>query len=448
MGCALFRLCRVFLLFTVFLQDFAVAQPMPWLSSFQAAVDQLGQGDPANALAQFNLLWKAYPHDVQLATSIGGVLDAAAHHDQATVWYQRALALSPDFPAALENLAMNYAVRGKLSEAAALLERRLRQQPESGKAAYNLGLLLLKLRRYSEAASILKKAEAAAGHPPLEQIYLAQATAAFHLAHYPEAVAVLQKCGKPDSASVFQLLGSALALAGDLPAAIKALQEGIAAYPENPDLYFRLAMVFTEGRRDNDAEAVLRQASEQMPSSPLIEYGRAVLYEMTGRDEDAIRWAKQSVGTLDNQPEAWGLLGTLYERTGATEEALEAYRKALTHFNGPYLGTKYAELLIRLQRYSDAANELQKLHATFPDDPLVSRAFGKLYRAEGKENLAESFLRRSIRLDGTDPQVHYALAQILHHQGRTAEEKLEVQAFKNSKEKAETVRLLELVTGP
>ncbi len=449
MGCALLRPWSLLATLVFLLHTSAGAQSMPWLSSFQIAFARLKQGDLPQALAEFDSLWRSYPRDVQLATSIGGVLDATAHHDRATVWYQRALAIQPDFPPALEDLAMNCAIRSKLGEAAGLLRRSLQQNPDNGKAAYNLGLILLRLQRYGEASAVLKSAETAADHPPLEQIYIAEATAAFHLTRYPEAIAVLRKCGKPGTVAAFQLLGSAQALSGDLPGAIKTFQEAITAYPDNPDLYFRLAMVFAEGRRDSDAEAVLRRASEQIPNSPVIDYGRAVLDEMTGRDEEAISWAKTSIGAMEKQPEVWGLLGTLYEHIGDTEAALQAYRKALDHGgNESYTGTKYAELLIRLQRYSDAANELKKLDSSYPNDPLVNRAFGKLYRAEGQNEKAETYLRRSIGLDGTDPQAHYALAQILHHQGRTKEENEQLKAFKNSKEKAETIRLLELVGNP
>ena len=449
MGCALFRPWSLFATLVLLLHTVAAAQSMPWLSSFQIAFDGLKQGDLSRALAEFDSLWKSYPRDVQLATSIGGVLDATTHHDAATVWYERALAIQPDFPPALEDLAMNCAVRGKLSEAATLLRRSLQRNPNNGKAAYNLGLILLRLQHYGEATAVLKTAETAPNHPPLEQIYIAQATAAFHLTHYSDALAVLRKSGKPGSVAAFQLLGSAQALSGDLPAAIRTFQEAIAAYPEKPDLYFRLTMVFAEGRRDNDADAVLRRASEQIPNSPLIDYGRAVLNEMTGRDEEAISWAKKSVSAAEKQPEVWGLLGTLYEHTGDTEEALQAYEKALTYgANGGYTGSKYAELLIRLQRYPDAANELKKLKTSYPDDPLVNRALGKFYRAEGSNEKAELYLRRAISLDNTDPQAHYLLAQILHHQGRTKEESAQIQAFKNSKEKAETIRLLERVESP
>ena len=425
-------------------------QAPAWFPPFQNAFGQLKEGQLGRALREFSLLWKAYPQDVQLATSIGGVLDATSHHDQATVWYERALAIQPDFGPALADLALNCTVHGKFSEAADLLRRKLKKEPNDTKAAFDLSVTLLRLQRYSEAASVLSHSEAVSDDPvPITKVRLAKATALFHLGRYAETANTLRKSGQPDSVAAFELLGSAQALSGDLPASIKTFQEGIATFPDNPDLYFRLTMVFADGRRDEDAKNVLQAGSKRMPNSPLINYGNAVLAEMVGRDEEAITWAQRSIDESEKQPEVWGLLGTLYDHRGKTDDAVKAYRLALEYGgHGPYIGTKYSELLIRSGQYSGAAAELQRLADAYPKDAQVNRALGKLYRAEGKYDQAEACLRRSLSSNANDPQTHYVLAQVLRHEGRTAEEGKELIAFKSAKGKADTIRLLELVEDP
>lgn len=450
MGDTRSRCKNLFFAFTFVLPILAQAQSAPWLSKFESAFAELKEGQLNHPLEEFNAIWKAHGQDANLATSIGGVLDATAHHEQATVWYQRALTIQPDFGPALGNLALNCAARGQLNEAASLLRRALDQTPGDGKAAYNLASILLRLRRYADALTVLTSAETASNTAPLlEQIRLGQATALFHLARYPDTVNALRKAGKPGSVSAFQLLGSAQALSGDLPASIQTFQQAIAVYPTDPDLYFRLSMVFARGRRDQDAKAVLQSGAEKLGDSPSLNYGRAILAEMVGRDEEAITWARQSVRADEKQPEVWGLLGTLYDHRGKTEDALEAYQTALQHGgNGPYIGANYAELLIRLDRYGQAVVELHRLAHAFPDDAQVNRALGRLYRAQGKYLQAEECLRRSIRSDPSNRQTHYILAQVLRQQGRTKEESEELAAFKNTKEKADSIRVLELVEDP
>jgi Flp pilus assembly protein TadD len=425
----------------------ANAQTAPrWLPAFQEAMAQLRTGDLNRAVAGFESLWKVNPSDAQLATSIGGALDSTSHHDEAAIWYERALAAQPAFGPALKNLAMNNAIRGKLTTAATLLQQVVRDYPGDAQAAYNLGLVSLRLRQYSEAAEAFQKAlQAPNSAVPAPQIRLGEATALFHLHRYAPLIDLLTKSGRPAGSTGFVLLGSAQALAGNLPGAVKTFQEAAVLFPSNPQVYFRLALIFSEGRRDQEAQAVLVSGLKQIPNSPLLQYGQAVLYEIADKDDEAIRYAEQSLSGDNKQPEVWGLLGTLYERHRRTGDALKAYRQALALGAGAYTGAKYAELLIRLQQYRDAETTLLNLDHRFPQDERVNRALGKLYRARNDLRQAEIYLRRAVRLDPSDPQAHYVLAQVLQRLGQRDEANTELRVFRETKEKSETIRLLELV---
>jgi Flp pilus assembly protein TadD len=418
----------------------------PWLTGFQDAIAQLRAGDLNSAVASFESLWKSNPGDAQLATSIGGALDSTSHHDEATVWYQKALTAQPGFEPALKNLAMNDAILGKFSAAATLLRQVLRNNPGDPQAAYNLALITLRLRQYSEAAEAFRKVLESPNSPvPAPQIRLGQATALFHLGRYASVVDLLSNSGRPADNTGCVLLGSAQALSGNLPAAVKTFQDAAASFPNDPQVYFRLALIFSEGRRDQEAHAVLASGVKQIPNSPLLQYGQAVLYEIADKDDEAIQWAEQSLTGDNKQPEVWGLLGTLYDRHRRTDDALKAYRQALALGAGAYTGAKYAELLIRLERYRDAETELLSLDRRFPQDERVNRALGKLYRARNDFSRAEVYIRRAVQLDSSDPQAHYVLAQVLQHLGRRDEANKELAVFKKKKEKSETIRLLELV---
>jgi Flp pilus assembly protein TadD len=280
---------------------------------------------------------------------------------------------------------------------------------------------------------------------PSAQIRLGEATALFHLREYASVIDLLTKSGTPSNSAGFVLLGSAQALLGNLPAAVKTFQDAAALFPNEPQIYFRLALIFSEGRRDQEARAVLTTGLKQIPNSPLLQYGQAVLAEIADKDEEAIRCAEQSLNGDNKQPEVWGLLGMLYDRRQRIDDALKAYRQALALGAGPYTGPKYAELLIRLQRYGEAQRALVSLYQRFPDDERVNRALGKLYRARAEFSRAEVYLRRAVQIDPSDPQAHYVLAQVLQHLGQSDKANKELSAFKKAKEKSERIRLLELV---
>ena len=89
---------------------------------------------------------------------------------------------------------------------------------------------------------------------PAAQIRLGGATAFFHLGEYAPVIDLLTGPGKPSSSAGFVLLGSAQALSGNLPVAVKTFQDAAASFPNDPQIYFRLALIFSEGRRDQEQD--------------------------------------------------------------------------------------------------------------------------------------------------------------------------------------------------
>lgn len=429
----------------LFFSCLAFGQARPaWLDGLQSAVAQMRSGDLAGATKQYDQLWSANSTDATLAVSIGASLDSAAHHEEAAIWYQRALVLQPDNESALMDMALNYAARGQLAKAAPLLRKVVNANPGNARAAYNLGLVDLRLRRYTEAAELFRKAGAAPQPPaPPSQIHLAEATALFHAARYSDAVTVLANSGERDATHLL-LLGSAQALANNLPASIATFQEVVRSAPENPQGYYRLALALLQGGRTQDAREVLDQGQKRLPGSALLLYAMTVLEDRNGNNDAAEAWVQKSLAADKNQSEAWALLGSLYAGSGRQDQALPAYQESLRL--GPNVDTElaYAELLIRSGHASDAEMELRTLAQANHDDPRVERVFGRLYRAQRNYEQAESYFRRAIQLNPNDADAHFGLAESLRFLGRRAEAEKEYAVFMEKKKAAHMVRLLEV----
>jgi tetratricopeptide (TPR) repeat protein len=423
-----------------------VAQQQPqWMSAFQEALSELKSNRLASASTRFDELWRQYPGDSQLLTSVGAALDSTAHHPEATAWYQRALAASPDYEPALNDLGLNYVSQGKFAEAAPVLEHAIRVNPRNLQGLYNLGLLQLKLKRYRDAALTLKRADTAAvGSAAQEQIRLAEATALFNVRNYKEAERVLTAPMEARSAGRLLLLGSAQALDGDLPSAIGTLQEATRQFPANAAVYYRLALVLTLGRRNHDAQEVLSSGLKIIPDSALLWYGQAVIDDSIGLYEEAARCARESLKQRAEQPDAWGLLGGVYLRLGRLDDAQAAYEKALSYGADTQVRVNYAECLIRLGRFRQAGEQLTQLEHAEPNSAEVNRGLGKLYRAKGDFAKAEPALRRAVELDPADSEAHFALAETLRHLGRLEAAKKEYAEFERTKNASRMVRLLEV----
>jgi tetratricopeptide (TPR) repeat protein len=423
------------------------AQP-PWAQPFQMAVSQLRSGQTATAIQNFNLLWKANSNDAQLAAWIGASLDATSHHKEATPWYQRSLAIRPDFQPALNDLALNYATLGEFRKAEPLLREASRLNPSNTHAAYNLGLIALRLRNYAEAADAFDQARRSgnlAVSP--DQVNLAEATARFHLREYGEAAMLLESVRSGRNSEYLLFLGSAQALSGDLPSAIKTLQQAVTSAPSDPQVYYRLALVFMLGRLDREARNVLAAGLKQIPNSPLLLLAEAVSEDTQGRLEHAIALTKQSLNANPRQAQTWAVLGRLYAEKGETENALKAYERALGLGADAESGVDRVQLLIRTQRFLEAEADLRDLAKRYPNNASVDRGFGKLYREERKFDSAEKYIRHAILLDPDNAEAHFALAEVLRLTQRTDEARRELAIFKSKKPDRDAKRMLELAAN-
>src|SRR5579864_3151200 len=157
------------------------AQIQPsWAPRYNSALAHIRAGQVDTGVQELESLGTAFPKDAELLTSIGAALDMGSRHRQADGWYAKALAINPGYEPALNNLALSLASQGRLAEALPLLEKVTRTDPHNGRAAYNLAVIALRLKRYQEAASEFESARHAPQAPaPERTLALGQATALF-----------------------------------------------------------------------------------------------------------------------------------------------------------------------------------------------------------------------------------------------------------------------------
>lgn len=82
------------------------------------------------------------PNDWENLSALGVALDTQARHDEAQAAYAKALALAPDHPVVLNNLALSQAQSGHLDEAIATLRLAMEQPSAGAQLRQNLALLL------------------------------------------------------------------------------------------------------------------------------------------------------------------------------------------------------------------------------------------------------------------------------------------------------------------
>ncbi len=117
--------------------------------------------------------------------------------------------------------------------------------------------------------------------------------------------------------------------------------------PQSPDPYFRFALAFLQGRREEEAQAILDTGLQVVPHSPLLFYGQALLYAHKGDYERAKVSAQEAVERRPSWGDAWAVLAELHARRAEAEAADEAFRRALQLDGSAENAADYGEFLLR-----------------------------------------------------------------------------------------------------
>ena len=152
-----------------------------------------------------------------------------------------------------------------------------------------------------------------------------------------------------------------------------------------------------------------------------------------------------------NVPDDVGLrlqTARLFAQAGDPGHALDQFQQALQLGAGIDTAVEYAELLIHEGRYPEAEKTLNELRSSHANDAAINRGLGRLYKAQGKFDVAAVFLRRAVTEDPQDPVAHYTLAITLQRLNQDAEAKKELELFSAAKEERRFVRALEIASDP
>ena len=160
----------------------------------------------------------------------------AGDHKKAIDQLKKAIALSPDFALALNELGMQYLQQNELDKAAESLREALRQAPDDFIPRLNYGLVLLQQKDYKEAEVELRSAiEKNESSPPAHE-YRGRALIGLH--RLEEAEKELQRAltlGGDQAVNSHRYLGAVYMQLGDDPRAIKELQEYLRLQPNVKD---------------------------------------------------------------------------------------------------------------------------------------------------------------------------------------------------------------------
>jgi tetratricopeptide (TPR) repeat protein len=207
---------------------------------------------------------------------------------------RRAVALSPNFAAAWNNLGIILQEMLKLDESRLCLERVLALEPNNPEALNNLGNTLKRLGLAAEAEK--------------------RWTAALRL--------------RPDYAEAYSNLSNLFNDQGEYDRAEAAARKALELNPRLADAHINLSAVATARHRHADALAQLDALVAFAPLNVRALAARALALKELDRLDEAMESAKRAIAAAPEGPEAHNAEGQVWQAMGRFEPALAAYDRA------------------------------------------------------------------------------------------------------------------------
>jgi Flp pilus assembly protein TadD len=287
---------------------------------------------------------------------------------------------------------------------------------------------------------------------------------------------------RPNDARVFQHLGARLYAEGDVRGSLDAYHRAVTLEPKNAETQLGAGIALAAAQQPYEAERRLVEAARLQPKDPRPHFVLAKLYD-TYRNKTSTIAPLEKVTELDPQnAEAWYLLGTSFGDLHQFDRALDALQKAARY--GPERAVYHrdlAQVQMHFGKQEDARASLSKARALEPRDPgtlvllakidldqgatderlqtaesllkeaiaiddrysAAYRELGTLHARRRQMDEAVPVLRKAVKLDPTDGQALFQLAQALLRTGHDAEGQRLMKGFKELSEARRSVSSLE-----
>lgn len=149
------------------------------------------------------------------------------------------------------------------------------------------------------------------------------------------------------------------------------------------------------------------------PSSPLGKQGLGYLAAAENDTATAIKLLEEALQVAPQEASLWRFKAELHKRRGELKNAEEAYNKAIDNRRRNETDRANRALLrIKLQKFDQAAKDINLLKKTAPNHYLTHFADGYLRIAQGNFAEAREPLEQAIRLNERYPFSHYYLGLV------------------------------------
>jgi tetratricopeptide (TPR) repeat protein len=259
--------------------------------------------------------------------------------------------------------------------------------PFSASLLFKKANLLLATRKYTEALTVLEKAELLDGNDI--NLYVLKTDAYLALDMQEKAVALLET-----AISYFE---------GE----------------EKIELLFELTDVYDDYEEFDKVFDCLLLILKEEPTNEEALYKICFWTDFTGRNEESIRL---HTNIIDNHPYnelAWFNLGAAYQGLKLYEKAIDAYKYSLViDEKFDYAYRNIGDAYIRLKKYKEAIEALEKVLELSKPEEVIYEAIGHCYDRMRNYAQARFNYRKASHLNPDDSKLFYKIACTYYNEGQ------------------------------
>ena len=366
----------------------------------------------------------------------------------------------PDRVKAKVNLSKLLLLQKKVSDAEALVDQVLEDDPKNIDAHYLKGRLSLVRGDGAEAA--LRFRAVIDEHPEYLEGYIGLANAHALNKDYDLALDVLKSAleKSPNSAKVLKTMVQVNVLKKDDKAAEENLKQIVSLDPYNLGSiaglgdfylsmnrydeamaqyellkkhktkgalgYLKTARLLTKQNQIEKAIDELESGYEKAKKSSVFITSLGQLYLRQGEKEKAIEKFREAVAVDPGNQMVWLTLGNIYESSREYEKAMDLYREFLKHHPDSWSAANNLAFLLSEKGGSkdsleQAMDFAQKADSLNPDSPLVQDTLAWIYYKNGDFLKAEELIKQAIEKMPDNTTICYHLGAISHDLGKSRE---------------------------
>jgi eukaryotic-like serine/threonine-protein kinase len=254
-----------------------------------------GKGQYEMAEAEFDKAIRLDPLNAHAWLEQAKAYDAAGKHDLAQNSFRRAIELRNDDWATLNTLGISYFRKAQYSEAEPYFLQVTQLTPDSATAWSNLGALYLKMGRFADASTQLKKSiliePTAAGWSNLGSSY-------YFAGRYADAILPFEKATAltPRDSTLWGNLADAYRwtpsqaskAAPTFHHALDLIQKEIGVNPRDPQLHARAATYWAALENRERASLEIEEALSLAPADPGVQFRAALVFEQASQRDRAL----------------------------------------------------------------------------------------------------------------------------------------------------------------